>query len=52
MLDKNEDDAIQVSLDGKQITAKPKKESSGHKEKKPDSLMEVSRYTMVRSRIW
>uniref|UniRef100_V5EQZ4 DUF747-domain-containing protein n=1 Tax=Kalmanozyma brasiliensis (strain GHG001) TaxID=1365824 RepID=V5EQZ4_KALBG len=56
-IDRADDDAIQIKLDGTHVLPTPKErdkgKDAGHpKVKKENSLMEVSRYNMVRSRIW
>lgn len=56
-IDRADDDAIQIKLDGTHVLPTPKerdkgKDAGSHKVKKENSLMEVSRYNMVRSRIW
>lgn len=67
LLDKREDDATRVGLSGQQLPAPPRsKDKSGNSsgagvggaggggggKPKVDSLMDLSRYQMVRSRIW
>ncbi len=63
-IDKEDDDAIQIKLDGTHVLPTSKDKDKGKGEwkgeqgqqqksaKKETSLMEVSRYNMVRSRIW
>ena len=56
-IDRPDDDAIQIKLDGTHVKPAPKdkdkaKADGAPKTKKESSLMEVSRYNMVRSRIW
>ncbi|SNX87181.1 uncharacterized protein MEPE_05891 [Melanopsichium pennsylvanicum] len=54
-IDKPDDDAIQIKLDGTHVAPAPKdkrKGDGGQKASNETSLMEVSRYNMVRSRIW
>ncbi|SPO23883.1 uncharacterized protein UTRI_03596_B [Ustilago trichophora] len=58
-IDKPDDDAIQIKLDGTHVMPaqkdKDREKAKGEGQQKPKketSLMEVSRYNMVRSRIW
>lgn len=56
-IDKPDDDAILIKLDGTHVPPTPKdkdkaKDGGQQKAKQENSLMEVSRYNMVRSRIW
>lgn len=54
-IDKAGDDAIQIKLDGTHVMPTPKEKGKAdgqQKVNKETSLMEVSRYNMVRSRIW
>jgi hypothetical protein len=53
-IDKPDDDAILIKLDGTHVApvVKDKKDGVQAKVKTESSLMEVSRYNMVRSRIW
>ncbi|KAN0065053.1 hypothetical protein ACQY0O_001548 [Thecaphora frezii] len=54
LVDRSDDNAIQIMLDGRHVPPAEKggKPDGASKEKKTTSLMDVSRYTMVRSRIW
>lgn len=54
-IDRADDDAIQIKLDGTHVMPMKKDKEKGKGEdkgKKESSLMEVSRYNMIRSRIW
>lgn len=51
LIDKKDDDASRMGLAGQPIPT-PAKYQSGKSNKNSESLMDVSRYTMVRSRIW
>ncbi|GAK68127.1 DUF747 family protein [Moesziomyces antarcticus] len=55
-IDRPDDDAVQIKLDGSHVlpAAKEREKSKvdSAKPKKETSLMEVSRYNMIRSRIW
>ncbi|SJX63326.1 uncharacterized protein SRS1_14146 [Sporisorium reilianum f. sp. reilianum] len=52
-IDKPDDDAILIKLDGTHVPpAVKERDKAQQKVKKENSLMEVSRYNMVRSRIW
>ncbi|EPQ29733.1 uncharacterized protein PFL1_02953 [Pseudozyma flocculosa PF-1] len=52
LVDRSDDNAIQIMLDGRHVSPSPSSAAAGGKDKKTGSLMDVSRYTMVRSRIW
>jgi hypothetical protein len=49
LVDRSEDDALRMGLNGQTL---PTPAAPKAKNTKVDSLMDVSRYTMVRSRIW
>ncbi|PWN32279.1 DUF747-domain-containing protein, partial [Meira miltonrushii] len=51
LIDKKDDDASRMGLGGQPIPT-PAKYQGGKNNKGSESLMDVSRYTMVRSRIW
>lgn len=55
-IDRPDDDAVQIKLDGSHVLPAAKERDKAKmdsaKPKKETSLMEVSRYNMIRSRIW